>query len=128
MATKIYIPSYISFETVLSRSGIIFQYYNQIFVATYTSKTVICDEQTYTFKTIKDTVLTENKGIITEGGYSIASTERAFLDILYLHQDYQFDNLKPLDWDRVYELVLLYDNKRMAKKVNNYYKKVNECL
>ena len=33
LATRIYTPSYISFETVLTRAGINFQYYNNIFVA-----------------------------------------------------------------------------------------------
>ncbi len=38
LATKIYTPSYISFETVLLQVGINFQYYSEIFVATYQTK------------------------------------------------------------------------------------------
>jgi len=41
MATKIYTPSYISFETVLTRAGINFQYYDSIFVASYTLPPVV---------------------------------------------------------------------------------------
>lgn len=121
VATKIYIPSYISFETVLSRSGIIFQYYNQIFVATYASKTIECDGQVYTLRTIKDTILTDNKGIILEESYSIASCERALLDTLYLNHEYHFDNLRPINWATLYDLLPLYNNKRMLKKINSYY-------
>ncbi len=36
LATKIFTPSYISFETVLSKAGIIFQFYGSaIFIASY---------------------------------------------------------------------------------------------
>src|SRR3989344_4511360 len=33
LATKIYTPAYVSFETVLRQAGITFQYYERIFVA-----------------------------------------------------------------------------------------------
>ena len=32
LATRIYTPSYVSFETVLAREGLVFQYYEKIFV------------------------------------------------------------------------------------------------
>ena len=38
LANKIYTPSYISFETVLSVACIIFLYYSQIFIASYLSR------------------------------------------------------------------------------------------
>jgi hypothetical protein len=47
LATRIYTPSYISFETVLTRSGINFQYYNNIFVASYVSREIIVNNQKY---------------------------------------------------------------------------------
>jgi hypothetical protein len=40
MATRIYTPSYVSFETVLTRAGINFQYYDTIFVASYVSRDI----------------------------------------------------------------------------------------
>lgn len=122
VATKIYIPSYISFETVLKQSGIIFQHYNQIFVASYQSNTVVCDNQTYTFKKIKDSTLTNPIGIEIKDTYSIATPERAFLDIVYLYNEYHFDNLSPLNWDKVYEILPIYEhNKSMSKRVTLYY-------
>ena len=54
--------------------------------------------------------------------YSIASKERAFLDVVYLNKDYYFDNLSPLNWDMVFLILPLYENKRMVKKVGEYYK------
>lgn len=121
VATKLYAPSYISFETVLKSSGVIFQHYNQIFVAAGQSKTLVCDDQTYTFNRIKPSVLTNPLGIEIKEQYSIASPERAFLDILYCNTDYYFDNLSPLNWEKVYEILPIYNNKRMKKLVDEYY-------
>jgi hypothetical protein len=71
---------------------------------------------------LKTNILNNNSGIENKGFYSIASKERAFLDIVYLNKDYHFDNLSPLDWDKVFSILPLYENKRMTKKVNQYYK------
>jgi len=122
LATKIFVPSYVSFETVLVEFGIIFQHYSQIFIASYQTKEIICDRQAYTFKKIKDTILTNNAGVEDKNNYSVATKERAFLDTIYLNKDYHFDNLSSLDWDKIFEILLIYDNKRMTKNVKEYYK------
>lgn len=122
LATKIFSPSYISFETVLNKEGVVFQYYSQIFVASYQSREIICDNQTYVFKQIKPTVLTNSQGIIKENNYYIASSERAFLDILYLNKNYYFDNLRPMNWDKIYEILPIYgNNKSLKKRIDKYY-------
>lgn len=122
LAAKIYTPSYISFETVLGAAGITFQYYSQIFVASYQTKEIECDGQKYSFKKIKDEILTNPAGIKLKENYSIASPERAFLDIIYLCKRYYFDNLSPLDWNKVYEILPIYGgNKRMQKMTKMYY-------
>jgi predicted transcriptional regulator of viral defense system len=123
LATKILSPAYISFESVLLPAGIIFQYYTQIFVATYQTREISCDGQTYVFKAIKPTILTNTIGVEIRDTYSIATPERAFLDIVYLNKHYHFDNLDPLDWNKVYEILPIYNNKSMQKRVNAYYKK-----
>lgn len=118
LATKIYTPSYISFETVLGSAGITFQLYSQIFVASYQTKEIECDGQKYSFNKIKDEIITNQAGIETRENHSIATPERAFLDVIYLHKDYHFDNLSPLNWDKVHEILPIYGgNKRMAKIV-----------
>jgi hypothetical protein len=122
LATKIFIPAYVSFETVLAEAGVIFQHYSQIFVASYQTKEIDCDGQIFSFKKLKTNILNNNSGIENKGFYSIASKERAFLDIVYLNKDYHFDNLSPLDWDKVFAILPMYENKRMTKKVNQYYK------
>ena len=125
LATKIFTPSYISFETVLGKAGVTFQFYGKIFVASYQSKEITCDGQIYNFKTIKESILTNDLGIEKRENYSIATPERAFLDVIYLYKDYHFDNLSPLNWDKVFEILPIYSgNKRMEKMV----KKLHESL
>lgn len=121
LANKILIPSYISFETVLVSYGIVFQYYESIFIATYQSRNIICDSQEYIFKSIKSSILTNTNGIEIKENYSIASLERAFLDVIYLNINYHFDNLVPLNWEKVYEIMPIYKNKRLEKMVRKYH-------
>lgn len=122
LATKILTPSYVSFETVLLEAGIIFQHHKTIFVASYQTKEIECDGTIYSFRKIKDSILMNRAGIENREYYSIASKERAFLDVLYLNKDYHFDNLAPLDFDKVFALLSIYNNKRMTKAVHSYFK------
>ena len=127
LATRIFTPAYISFETVLGSAGITFQYYSQIFVASYQTKEIIADQQKFVFKTLKDSLLTNSAGVENKETYAIASPERAFLDIIYLSKDYHFDNLSTINWDKVNELFPIYGkNKNMNDRVNEYYQFAKE--
>src|SRR3989339_15766 len=121
LACKIFTPSYVSFESVLALTGIVFQHYKQISVASYLTRSIICDNQTYSYKKIKGLVLTNPAGIENKKGYSIASKERAFLDTVYVNKEYHFDNLSPLDWDKVFEILPAYSNNAMEKRVKKIY-------
>ena len=122
LATKIFTPSYVSFETVLGQAGVTFQYYGQIFIASYVTREIKADGQTYSYRKIKDAILTNHLGIDNKDNYSISSAERAFLDVVYLNTDYHFDNLSILNWDKVFEIISIYGgNKRMEKAVKKYY-------
>lgn len=121
-AVKLWTPSYISFETVTAKAGLTFQYYSQIFIATYQSKEIEILKQKYVFRKLKDSVLTNLAGIENTGTYNIASAERAFLDIIYLNKNYYFDNLSNLNWDKVFEILPIYQNKNMIKIADKHYK------
>ena len=126
LATRIFIPSYVSFETVLSRKGLIFQLYRQVFVASYLTREIIVDGQEYSFRKIKNPVLTNPAGVEHKDKSSVATKERAFLDMLYVNTDYHFDNLGGLDWTKVFEILPIYENKRMIKKVNVLYQQATD--
>ncbi len=122
LATSIYTPSYISFETALRGAGIIFQHYDTIFVAAHWPATKKIDKHNFTFRKLKDSVLYSSIGVKSENNYSIATPERAFLDTIYLFPKYHFDDLKSIDWERCAELVKIYENKQLIKRLNKYQK------
>ncbi|MBU1045628.1 type IV toxin-antitoxin system AbiEi family antitoxin domain-containing protein [Patescibacteria group bacterium] len=122
LATRIYTPSYISFETVLTRAGVNFQYYGTIFAASYITREISVGSQKISFIRMKDYVLSNTVGIKHADGIATATKERAFLDRIYVSKDYHFDNLDALDWDKVFEILPIYNNKRMIRKVNEYFK------
>lgn len=126
LATRINTPSYISFETVLTREGINFQYYGNIFVASYINREIIVGEQKITFVRMKDYVLSNTIGIKHENGVATATSERAFLDRVYVSKDYHFDNLANLNWDKVFEILPIYHNKQLEKKIKEYFKNYND--
>ncbi len=122
LATRINTPAYISFETVLTNTGTNFQYYANIFIASYVNREMTIDGQTYTFIRMKEYVLTDTTGIEHKDGIAMATRERAFLDRLYVNKDYYLDNVQSVDWNKVLEIMPIYHNKRLEKKVNAYYK------
>lgn len=122
LAASIYIPSYISFETVLREAGIIFQHYRTIFVATKWPKTVSIGKHSFTYRKLKDQILFNPAGIANQDNYSIASPERAFLDMIYLFPNYYFDNLRSLDWEKCAELAKIYGNRELLKRLEKYKK------
>lgn len=123
LGVKIFTPAYISFETISAKAGLVFQYYGQIFIASYLTREIIVDSQTFSYKRIKDAILTNHKGIEDLENYSMASPERAFLDLIYINKDYHFDNLSPLNWDMIDKILPVYGgNKRMVKMVKRYRK------
>lgn len=122
LAIKIYTPSYVSFETVLTRTGINFQKYDSIFVASYVTRDIEVDGQKISYIRIKDYVLSNTMGVEQSGNVAAATKERAFLDRIYISRDYHFDNLNALDWDKVFETLPIYNNKKMQKRVNDYFK------
>lgn len=126
LATHIYTPSYISFETILTRVGINFQYYKNIFVASYITREIKVNGQKISFIRMKDYVLSDTIGIEHINDVAVASKERAFLDRIYISKDYHFDHLDILDWDKVFEILPIYRNKRMNKKVEEYFKYYKE--
>ena len=121
-AVRLYTPSYISFETVLAKQGVIFQYDETIFTASYLSRRIQFGEVSLAYRKIKDEALLNRRGIIDRGTFFEASRERAFLDTLYLSGSYHFDNLRRLDWQECFALVSLYKKKSLERSLHEYYK------
>ncbi|MBD3279941.1 hypothetical protein GF389_00250 [Candidatus Dojkabacteria bacterium] len=115
-------PSYISFYTVLAKAGVIFQYYEDIYLASNNSEEMNIYGQRFIYKKLKDEILFNPKGIIQEENYQIASPERAYLDTLYLNPGKGFDNEEKLDVELCFDLLGIYDNERLKKEVERRLK------
>lgn len=82
LATKIYYPSYISFESALSKYGIMNQgLYKLTLATTRHSKKIKLNEIECDYSKLKPELFF---GFNLEGGTYIAEPEKAFLDTLYL--------------------------------------------
>ncbi len=122
-ACKIKKKSYISFETVLKETWVIFQYYwNTIFLASDNSIEKQALWKVFKFCKIKDSILINPLWVEHKWNYSIASKERAICDRLYLNHNYYFDNIDSVDFDKLSEIAKIY-NKRVILEVNNLIKK-----
>ena len=110
LAGKIFSPTYLSIDYVLQKEGIIFQYDSTITSISYLSRLVEIDDTTFSFRKIKNEILTNTTGIdIFDNGISIASPERAFLDYVYLNGDSYFDNIAVLNKKTIKKLMPIYN-------------------
>ncbi len=122
LANKLYSPSYISLETVLAKEGVVFQYYREIFLVSYLSRSLTVAGNDLGYRKIKDEILFNHKGIERINQTEVATKERAFLDVVFLYKDYYFDNLRPLDWEKIEELKVIYNSKIFNKRISDYYR------
>ena len=118
LACLLYTPSYISLEYVLQRTGIVFQYSDEITSVGNLSRCIEIDGKVYRYRKIKGEILIDLSGILRDGNVNIASPERAFLDTLYLNSNYCFDNLSPLDKEKVLSLLPIYSSKTLEQRVS----------
>lgn len=122
LAGKLSNPSYVSLETILRENNMIFQYSSEITSIGKLNKEYAADKIEYKYHKIKDEALFNTAGLEMKENYTVAGKERAFLDMIYLNKNYYFDNLEALDWEKCFELVEIYKNKNLIKRLKNYHK------
>jgi len=83
----------------------------------------VVGETNITFRKLKNIVLYNSTGIVNKDNFSIATVERAFLDMIYLFSNQYFDNLDKIDWEKCREIVKIYNNKQLVLRLNEYQKK-----
>ena len=123
LANKLRTPSYISFETVLLREGIIFQWDNRITLAGKESISINVLNLKIIFRQLKDEILLNKNGVIKENNYYIATKERAITDTLYINPKFTFDNVRSLDFNKIKNLTKMYSKKSMLtafEKLKNH--------
>ncbi len=73
------------------------------------------------YRKIRDEILFNRQGIERINEVEVATKERAFLDAVFLYKDYYFDNLRPLDWEKIEQLRVMYQSKIFNRRLNEYY-------
>ena len=123
LACRICMPAYISLEYVLQRAGIVFQYDSRFTVVSYLSREVEIDNNIFAFRKVKNELLISTQGIIQQGNtVTIATPERAFLDMLYLNGAMYFDNLNPLNRELIDQILPIYRSEIMLRRVQKIFK------
>jgi len=118
LACLLYTPTYISLGYVLQRSGIIFQYDSAITNISYLNREICVNSQSIQYRQVKPEILLNTSGITNENNTNIATAERAFLDTLYLNGFFYFDNIKPLNTNKIYELLPIYNSTSLTRETN----------
>lgn len=110
-------PSYVSFYSILADSGVVFQPYTSVFLASQRSEVVEVDGQRYIYRKIKDEILLNPLGINIQKGVAVAQIERAICDKIYLDGEEHFDNLRSVDWDFMSKLNIdVYEGNEVIKR------------
>ncbi len=122
LACSLYTPCYLSLQYILQKSGIIFQYDSTITMVSYLSREIEIDKNTYNYHKIKGEIMINMIGIENNGNINVATPERAALDTLYLYPDFYFDNLNILKKKKVFDILPIYENKNMEKRVSELFK------
>lgn len=123
LACKIKKKSYISLETVLKEKGVIFQYYEKLFLISDNSLEKNVDDKTFCYKKIKDEILLNQLWLIHKKNYIIASLERAICDRIYLTKNYYFDNCDQVNFEKLEEISKIYKNNRVILEVKKLKEK-----
>jgi len=122
LACVLYTPSYISLEYVLQKAGVLFQFDSRITSVSYLSRNIEIEDKTFVYRKIKGEIMANTKGIVRQIDHvNIASSERAFLDLLYLNKNYYFDNLNPLNKAKIYDLLPIYLSKALTDRVKKLF-------
>jgi len=122
LACLLYTPTYISLGYVLQRSGIIFQYDSAITNLSYLNREIYVNEQAIRYRQIKREILLDTSGITYINNTNIATPERAFLDTLYLNGFFYFDNVKPLNTNKIKELLPIYNSASLRRETEKILK------
>jgi len=119
IANELYFPCYLSFESALSRYGILSQIpYTLTFATTRPSKKMIISDFEVEFRHLKDELFF---GYIIDNGKNIATPEKALLDELYMKSRGKAEiDLEELDLSEINKKKL----KKFTKRFPVYVKKL----
>ena len=117
LAGKLKKRSYISFETVLAKDGIINQWYGAYFSASDRKLKIENEYGEFDYRKLSEKILNNRLGIINQGNYFIAGVERAICDYFCKVGFQQLDDLDGIDKEKLIKISKIYHNKRLEKDI-----------
>ncbi|MDZ7587231.1 MAG: hypothetical protein U0946_05730 [Patescibacteria group bacterium] len=96
--------AYISGETILQKNGLILQNVEKITLFGIKQKEFVVAGHKYLCRYLHRKYLLNRSGIKEKIGYSLASAERAVIDLWYINPSYYFDNLQAMNETKLKQL------------------------
>lgn len=117
LAGKLKKNSYISFETVLAREGLIRQWYDAIFSASDRKMEIKNAHGTFSYRSLPEEILNDRRGIENAGTHFVATKERAVCDYFYAVGYMPLDDASELEREVLRDLAAIYHNKRLLRDI-----------
>jgi hypothetical protein len=126
LAAKLNPPSYITGWYVLSRAGVVYQYYGEgVTSVALRNRQFEIAGQKYSFRQMKREIFFNELGIEKTANYWIASPERALLDVLYFNKSLSFDHLDGLDFAKAQAIGKIYGQNNLLRRLEELFGKEN---
>ena len=91
-------------------------------MVSYLTRSIIVDNVSVDYRKIRNEILINTAGIIMQDdGISIATPERAFLDMVYLDKEVYTDSRQLLKKEVINDLLKIYDSERMNKYITSNF-------
>jgi len=118
--------SYVSFETVLAKEGVIHEWHGAYFSASDRKLELKNNYGKFIYRRLPENILNNRLGINNTGHYFVANKERAICDYFYKVNFQQLDDLDDIDIDKIIEISKIYSNKRLEDDICKLTKLVHE--
>ncbi|MFH1959646.1 MAG: hypothetical protein ABIJ22_04965 [Patescibacteria group bacterium] len=117
IANKLVPNSYVSLFTVLRQQGVISQYYDEVYCVASRSVIRRVMGVEFIYKQVKEEVLLNELGIVSQSGVRVASLERAVADMWYVYPKLNLENLERVNKKELRRIVKIYGKKVMQAKL-----------
>ena len=120
VANKLLVPSYVTGLSVLIDAGLSFQYTNVVSSVALYNKSYEVDNKAFVYSQVKASVLYNPLGLENKKSVSVAGTERAITDLIYLSKGrYPFERIAGVDWDLLDACAEIYESALVRKAVDS---------
>jgi len=110
LANKLLAPSYVTGLSVLVKAGLSYQYTDRIFSVASYNKSIQTAEGEFVYSQVKSSILFNPLGILNTNQTSVASSERAVTDLIYLSKGrYSLEKFGELNLDLLIDYAKIYN-------------------